>query len=312
MGNLVRIGGKFYKSAVENEELHKAILELGQILIDIREVFPDGGAWKTILCRIHIRNTPDGNKFGVEDFRIAPDYNPSKTHGYRIDSYEIESRVNYVYSRFEWIWGMVPYNVIALSLSKKNDIEWGLTVDVCGNYYQEDDGPDRFYQGHGHVRFSDIGTLQQSVVTPPEPVLPSEDAADFRVFISHATADRQLIGSMLLSHFNNSGIPSWYSSRGDIQTAEQWERSIVNGLRSCELFLLVMSPRSARSEWVKHELHWAFENRPGRIIPVMIETCDPVDFHIGLPRIQYEDLRNNSNAAIARLVERILRMRSEN
>jgi hypothetical protein len=50
--------------------------------------------------------------------------------------------------------------------------------------------------------------------------------------------------------------------------------------------LLVVSPRSLDSEWVKDELFWAIDNRPDRIIPVVIGQCSPADFHIRLRRIQ--------------------------
>jgi len=86
------------------------------------------------------------------------------------------------------------------------------------------------------------------------------------------------------------GIDLWYS-KSDIKASGLWEREIIQGLQSCDWFLVVMSPRSATSEWVKDEISWAFTNRVGRIIPLLIEDCDPISFHLRLPRIQQIDFR---------------------
>jgi len=45
---------------------------------------------------------------------------------------------------------------------------------------------------------------------------------------------------------------------------------------------------------VKDELHWALTKRSGRIIPVMLETCDPASFHLRLPQIQSVDFTGNN------------------
>jgi serine/threonine protein kinase len=114
-----------------------------------------------------------------------------------------------------------------------------------------------------------------------------------RVFVSHSTRDREFVEREVISHLERHGIRTWYSKVA-IQTAAEWETSIRRGLDSCDWFLIVLSPRSATSEWVKDELHWAIDKRPNRIIPVLIEDCEPRDFHIRMARIQYVDFRRPS------------------
>lgn len=122
-----------------------------------------------------------------------------------------------------------------------------------------------------------------------------------RVFISHATADREFVEREVVDPLERNGIQTWYS-RVDIQSAADWERSIVHGLESCEWFLVVMSPRSLASDWVKDELHWAIDRRPGRILPVLMEACDARGFHIRLSRIQHLDFSTPSREARAGLL----------
>jgi len=121
-----------------------------------------------------------------------------------------------------------------------------------------------------------------------------------RVFISHSTEDRQFVERQIVRRLHHGGIETWYS-RDSIEGATRWEREILNGLRSCEQFLVVMSPRSARSPWVKREVDWAFaKNRP--VIPVIIEDCDPEEFHFGMAGIQFFDFRHDAEAAAQRLL----------
>jgi hypothetical protein len=100
------------------------------------------------------------------------------------------------------------------------------------------------------------------------------------VFISHSTQDREFV-EQVVALLADHGIGTWYAP-SDIQSTEQWERSILRGLMECDCFLLVMSPRSARSPWVKREVDWVFYKGGKRIVPLLLEDCNADDFHIGL------------------------------
>ncbi len=123
-----------------------------------------------------------------------------------------------------------------------------------------------------------------------------------RLFISHATADRSFVEQELLGLLRALGFDPWFAEE-DIQTAQQWERSILGALKSSKWFVLVMSPRSAMSEWVKDEISWAIDEIPDHIIPILIEDCHLRDFHIRIPRLQYLDFRKRIRDAREALVE---------
>lgn len=125
------------------------------------------------------------------------------------------------------------------------------------------------------------------------------------VFISHSSSDRQFVESVILPTLKRAGIECWYSP-DDISCAEDWERSILAGLEGTEWFLLVMSPRAQSSEWVRDEVMWAVEQRMGRIVPVLIETCDPRSIHIRLARIQHVDLRASTDDGVQSLLSILL------
>ena len=112
-----------------------------------------------------------------------------------------------------------------------------------------------------------------------------------RVFVSHAGTDRERVESEVVSVLESHGLRTWYC-REDVRSASLWERSILDALESSDWFLVVMTANSLKSEWVKDEVHWAIDHRPGRIVPVLMENCDPADFHIRLRRLQVIDLRD--------------------
>ena len=77
------------------------------------------------------------------------------------------------------------------------------------------------------------------------------------IFLSHATADRAFalrIADLLTRH----NLPFWYSDR-DIVGAQQWHDEIGAALQRCDWFLVVLSPASAASRWVKRELLFALD-----------------------------------------------------
>jgi TIR domain len=111
-----------------------------------------------------------------------------------------------------------------------------------------------------------------------------------RVFISHSSLDRDVVEREIIVPLTKSGIDIWYS-KDSIQTATEWEVSIRDGLKMCDWFLVIMSPHAVASKWVRREVHWAMEKREGRIVPVMMQKCDPEDLHLGLPLLQFIDFR---------------------
>ena len=117
----------------------------------------------------------------------------------------------------------------------------------------------------------------------------------------------------LLPIMDELDVDYWYS-RVSIQSANEWERSILAGLEQCESFLLVMTPEALKSEWVKDGLFWAIDHRPDNIIPVLMSPCDPMDFHVRMRRIQVIDYAGEPKLARQGLKEllRPSRVRSAN
>ena len=94
-------------------------------------------------------------------------------------------------------------------------------------------------------------------------VLPAE------VFLSHSSVDRQFasdVGAVMRRH----GVPVWYS-QANILGAQQWQDEIGHALQRCDWFVIVLSPNSINSMWVKRELSYALNEKrfENRIVPLV-------------------------------------------
>lgn len=116
-----------------------------------------------------------------------------------------------------------------------------------------------------------------------------------KVFISHATPDRELVETAIVTLLNRQGISTWYAKE-QISTGVQWEKKIREGLESCDWFLVALTPRAIASEWVRSETDWAIENRAGRLVPVVLESCDPGQLHLRLRLLQFVDFQKRDEA----------------
>ena len=94
------------------------------------------------------------------------------------------------------------------------------------------------------------------------------------IFLSHSDADRQFVEN-LAQMLRRHGVPVWYS-RTNILGAQQWHDEIGAALRRCDWFVLVLSPESVESIWVKREVLFALQQRHfgNRIVPLLYQACD--------------------------------------
>jgi len=111
------------------------------------------------------------------------------------------------------------------------------------------------------------------------------NAVATRIFVSHASKDRDIVENSIIRMLETCGYRTWYA-KSDIQSAAEWERSILQGLRSSDWFVVVISAAAMASSWIKDELFWAIEERPEKIIPITIDGTAPRDLHIRLGRLQ--------------------------
>lgn len=125
------------------------------------------------------------------------------------------------------------------------------------------------------------------------------------VFISHSSADSSFVKDQLVPALQRHGIDAWVCS-ARIPTAAEWEREISRALDATDWFLVILTPAAIRSEWVRAEVHWALERRRGRVVPIMLRTCDPAELNLRLGLVQFIDFRGDLTEAEDRLCAVVL------
>jgi TIR domain len=116
------------------------------------------------------------------------------------------------------------------------------------------------------------------------------------LFLSHSDQDREFVerlADVLTAH----GLPVWYSRRA-ILGARQWHDEIGAALQRCDWFVLVLSPASVASRWVKRELLYALQHErfDERIVPVLHRDCDFEQLSWTLSSFEHEDFAGSFDA----------------
>src|SRR5947209_16075448 len=130
---------------------------------------------------------------------------------------------------------------------------------------------------------------------------PKRKTAPSEVFISHSSKNAVFI-DRLKDVLTKHGVKS-FVSKAHIRGAQEWHDEIGTALKRCDWFLLVLSPQSVRSPWVKHELIYALqENRyRGHIIPVLYKNCYKDALSWTLSAIEWIDFRRDFDAGCEKL-----------
>ncbi len=122
------------------------------------------------------------------------------------------------------------------------------------------------------------------------------------IFLSYSSDDARFtrrLGRELARH----GIESFISQK-NIIGAQQWHDEIGAALNRCRWFVVVLSPGSVRSRWVKHELVSALQSRRyrNRIVPVLYRTCKPAKLSWTLAAFQRIDFRKGFEQGLRELL----------
>jgi len=121
------------------------------------------------------------------------------------------------------------------------------------------------------------------------------------IFLSHSSLDRSFADS-IADTLRNHGIPIWYS-RTNILGAQQWHDEIGEALERCDWFIVILSPNSVQSTWVKRELTFALNSNKydNKIIPVLYQSCDFKKLSWTLDLVQIIDFSIDSESGFREL-----------
>lgn len=110
---------------------------------------------------------------------------------------------------------------------------------------------------------------------------------DEKVFISYSRKDTDW-ADRIKATLESNGVSCWMDRAG-IKAGERYTKEIINAIKRCDVFLLVLSPNAEQSEWVPKELGKAIQYHK-YIIPVKITDFEVEEFELQLENIQIFEL----------------------
>jgi Tol biopolymer transport system component len=119
-----------------------------------------------------------------------------------------------------------------------------------------------------------------------------------RIFISYARQDQAAVEA-LNADLERARVQVWMDK--ELIGGESWWDSILEQIRSCELYIFALSPNSLRSRACKAELDYAIAlSRP--LLPVLVRDVAIQLAHPAIARTQMVDYRNRSMDSLLALM----------
>jgi hypothetical protein len=97
-----------------------------------------------------------------------------------------------------------------------------------------------------------------------------------KVFISYSEADEKW-ARLLRSSLAEEGFEVW-NSASDIAPGDNWMLKSGKALQTADAMIVLLSPDSAKSDWVRSEIEYALSSPQfrGRVIPLLIKPTEDV------------------------------------
>lgn len=98
-----------------------------------------------------------------------------------------------------------------------------------------------------------------------------------KAFISHASEDKGRFVLGFAKKLREKGVVAWLDKWEMLPGDSLVDRIFEEGIKSADVFIIVLSTNSVTKRWVREELNAGFVNRIARtckIIPVVIDDCE--------------------------------------
>src|SRR6266498_4619817 len=118
-------------------------------------------------------------------------------------------------------------------------------------------------------------------------------------FVSYSREDANL-QRRIVTELRGRGINIWVDVENLIRGSPTWEREIERSIRAPPGVIVLLSPDSNNSEWVRREISFA-EQHEKRIFPVLITGDEDDSIPLRLSNHQRVDLRRNFQAGLDEL-----------
>lgn len=128
-----------------------------------------------------------------------------------------------------------------------------------------------------------------------------------KVFVSHASEDKDRFARPFALRLRGEGIDAWFDEWEIAPGHSLVDKIFEEGLKNASAVIIVLSNTSVSKPWVREELNTSVVNRitrQTRIIPVIIDDCEVPESLRSILYVKIDDL-SNYDAAFRRVVNAI-------
>jgi hypothetical protein len=119
------------------------------------------------------------------------------------------------------------------------------------------------------------------------------------IFISYSRRDTEVMQRIVL-FLRDQGFKVWVDNERLIPGTSIWEEEIEKAIKAASTVLVIMSPDSKNSEWVRREISLADQYRK-HILPILVHGDEDTSITLRLVTRQFVDLRQNEDAGLKSL-----------
>jgi len=123
------------------------------------------------------------------------------------------------------------------------------------------------------------------------------------VFISYSRRD-DITMRKIAFHLRDKGFKIWVDNEKLIPGTAAWEEAIESAIKDAFIIIVILSPDSKGSEWVRREITYA-DQFGKRIFPVLASGTEEMSLPLRLITRQYIDLRTDEEAGLNALSDAI-------
>jgi hypothetical protein len=121
-----------------------------------------------------------------------------------------------------------------------------------------------------------------------------------KVFISYSEADEKWV-RLLRPRLQEEGFEVW-NSASEIAPGDNWLLKSGKALQTADAMIVLLSPDSAKSDWVRSEIEYALSSPQfrGRVIPLLIKPTEDVPWI--LHKLHFIRATKDADETISRVV----------
>jgi hypothetical protein len=131
-----------------------------------------------------------------------------------------------------------------------------------------------------------------------------------RVFLSYSHSDKGF-AAKIATHLQENGVDVWLDKWEILPGDSLIQKIFAEGLNNCDVFLILLSNSSVKSNWVQRELDVAMIKKIEgitKIIPIIIEKCDIPN---ALKPLKWIDISSDFDNSIRELLKSIFEIREK-